>query len=248
MSVNYIQLHIGDFLSGVMHMDGAEVGAYTMLLFAHYQAGEEGLPDDDKKLRQICKITTRSWAGVKATVLSKFYLENGRWKHKRVIDEIRKIYAKKTNKDSDKNQSGETLNDIQKTFKGNTKKNKALKENNFQNTNQEPITNNQKKDNPNGLSKKVSCPDGVSESVWSDFQTLRRSKKSPITETALAAIRREAEKLGWSIERALSECCSRGWQGFKAEWVAKDNVRSFQTKPARPTQPSLEEAMGGYEF
>jgi hypothetical protein len=26
---------------------------------------------------------------------------------------------------------------------------------------------------------------------------------------------------GWTLENALAECCTRGWTGFKAEWVNK---------------------------
>lgn len=143
MSINYIQFHIGDFLSGVMHMDGAEVGAYTMLLMAHYQAGEQGIPDDDRKLRQICKITTRAWATVKETVLEKFYLEDGHWKHERVIEEIRKIRAKAGSgrpNSADEKQLRETLNDIQKPISVNIKKNNPLILNETEKTNQEPIT------------------------------------------------------------------------------------------------------------
>ena len=67
--------------------------------------------------------------------------------------------------------------------------------------------------------KALQPPDGVSLSVWQDFQKLRKSKKAPLTDTSLDGIKREAEKAGWSLEDALSECCLRGWTGFKADWV-----------------------------
>lgn len=72
----YIQLHIGDFIGGVLHMDATEVGAYTMLLVAHYQAGEEGLPDDDRKLARIAKVSLKQWGRVKDTVMDKFELKD----------------------------------------------------------------------------------------------------------------------------------------------------------------------------
>lgn len=62
-------------------------------------------------------------------------------------------------------------------------------------------------------------PDGVSPSVWQDFLKHRKAKKAPVTETSLAGIKREADKAGWSLEDALRECCTRGWQSFKADWV-----------------------------
>ena len=62
-------------------------------------------------------------------------------------------------------------------------------------------------------------PEGVSRSVWEDFVQLRKVKKAPITPSALSGIMREATKARWSLEQALTECCARGWVGFKAEWV-----------------------------
>lgn len=152
MNVHTIQFHIGDFLSGVMHMDGAEVGAYTMLIMAHYQAGAQGLPDDDKKLRQIAKSNTRSWLKIKETVLEKFYLEDGFWRHERVVGELQKIASKAGTGRPKKTQEEplrETLNDFQKSIKGNAKKNKPLKNKETQKTNQYPITNNQKEEKIN---------------------------------------------------------------------------------------------------
>jgi hypothetical protein len=75
---------------------------------------------------------------------------------------------------------------------------------------------------------KARKPDCVSEGVWSDFQSLRKAKKAPLTPTALERIESEAVKAGWSLEDALSECSARGWQGFNAEWVKEarnDNRR-----------------------
>ena len=65
----------------------------------------------------------------------------------------------------------------------------------------------------------VACPDFVDTQVWADFLSIRKAKKAPMTETALKGIEREAKKAGWSLEKAISECVTRGWQSFKADWV-----------------------------
>jgi hypothetical protein len=65
----------------------------------------------------------------------------------------------------------------------------------------------------------LTCPSGVSETVWRDFLEVRKAKRAPMTEIALAAIKREAQLAGWPLEDVLKECCARGWQGFKAEWM-----------------------------
>jgi hypothetical protein len=88
---------------------------------------------------------------------------------------------------------------------------------------------------PNGINQKatlqssssssttnnINRPDSVPEQVWNDFLKIRKAKKSPLTQTALNAIQNEADNAGWTLEDAITECVSRGWQGFKAEWVYK---------------------------
>jgi hypothetical protein len=67
----------------------------------------------------------------------------------------------------------------------------------------------------------VATPEGVSDSVWQEFKNLRKAKKAPITQRAIDKISEEASNAGWTLEKALEECIVRGWQAFKADWVAK---------------------------
>jgi Helix-turn-helix domain len=69
------------------------------------------------------------------------------------------------------------------------------------------------------IAKKLFLPVGVDELVWNDFLAIRKAKRSPMSETALAGIEREAKKAGLTLNEALTECTARGWQGFKADWV-----------------------------
>ena len=82
---------------------------------------------------------------------------------------------------------------------------------------------------------KVAPPEGVSVSVWKDFLEMRKAKRAPLTESALKLIKKEADKAGWPLEQALQECCARGWQSFKADWVqnkSQDVVRQTTPTPA----------------
>jgi hypothetical protein len=83
----------------------------------------------------------------------------------------------------------------------------------------------------------VAPPIGVSDSVWQEFKTLRKAKRAPITQRAIDAISSEAQKIGWSLEKALEECVVRGWQAFKADWVVKPNPADI----VRLTVPSKNE-------
>ena len=63
-------------------------------------------------------------------------------------------------------------------------------------------------------------PPDVSEPVWHDFQALRKTKRAPLTTTAIEGIAAEAAKAGIGLEQALAYCCAVGWQGFNAAWYA----------------------------
>lgn len=69
-------------------------------------------------------------------------------------------------------------------------------------------------------------PEFVSAQVWDDFKTHRAKKRAPVTKTVLEEITRQAEKAGWSLEEALAETVTRGWQSFKADWVNNKKPKS----------------------
>ena len=89
----------------------------------------------------------------------------------------------------------------------------------------------------------VAPPIGVSDSVWQEFKSLRKAKKAPITQRAIDKISEEAKLAGWTLEKALEECIVRGWQAFKADWVATkanpaDIVR-LTVQPSNEPDPAL---------
>ena len=88
----------------------------------------------------------------------------------------------------------------------------------------------------------VAPPIGVSDSVWQEFKTLRKAKRAPITQRAIDAISSEAQKIGWTLEKALEECVVRGWQAFKADWVVKPNpadIVRLTVPPSNEPDPAL---------
>ena len=80
-------------------------------------------------------------------------------------------------------------------------------------------------------------PEGVELNVWNDFLELRKAKHAPLSNTALAAIEREAALAGWSLNDALAECAARGWQSFKADWV-KETRNGKATSTSSPDRRS----------
>ena len=93
---------------------------------------------------------------------------------------------------------------------------------------------------PNGgvaRKRAAARPDEVAEPVWQDFQRLRAQKRAPLTDTALAGLRREAAKAGIGLGEALAYCCEQGWQGFNAGWYAERT-----SKQARASLPAAKHA------
>ncbi len=84
--------------------------------------------------------------------------------------------------------------------------------------------------NKKSSATQIEKPAGVGEQVWNDFIALRKAKRAPLSQTALAAILSEADKAMMTLEDALTECVTRGWQGFKAEWM---KPKTTTTKPER---------------
>jgi hypothetical protein len=81
-------------------------------------------------------------------------------------------------------------------------------------------------------------PDGISQSVWEDYKTLRKAKKAPVTQRVIDGMQEQADLAGWTLEKAMEECCIRGWQSFKAEWVTTTHKLFNKADVVHQTVPS----------
>lgn len=97
-------------------------------------------------------------------------------------------------------------------------------------------TNVDKKKNKKEKSQPLEKPEDVTDTTWADYSLLRNKLKAPLTQTALNAIRKEAEKAGISLEDALKTCCMRGWRGFKADWIRPKNGTGYVRQTTTPAQ------------
>jgi uncharacterized protein YdaU (DUF1376 family) len=216
--MHYYQHHIGDFIKDTSFLTNEEVGIYMKLLWLYYDT-EKPLPDSLFELSM--KVNGRDKEQVISGLLNMFFtLEEGSWHHKRCDREIGHYHqqlesASKAGKASAaKRAMNKRSTGVQQPFNERSTTEQLT-------NNQQPITNNQQP-TINTRSASSLRPDDVDESVWADFKALRKAKKSPITDTAIKGIRKEASNAGISLEKALQLCCARGWQGFKAEWVTDD--------------------------
>lgn len=205
--MHYYQFNIGDYMSHTRHLTPSEDLCYRRLL-DYYYLHEQPIPSDHVKVTRLLCLNENYWQDV-LTVLNEFFVATDEgWINPRADKEIKQYQgfaeagkrgaAKRWSKASD----SPPISPPTATPMLNNK--------------QEPINNKQK---TNTSATKVACPSGVSVNIWNDFLTLRRSKKLPITETALSGIAREAEAANLTLEQTITICCERGWGGFKAEWL-----------------------------
>ena len=222
--MHYYQFNIGDYKSHTNHLDLLEDLAYRRLLdlcYLHERPLNSGITAVARQ------IGMRDHETQVKTILEEFFcLTEDGWVNSRADREIQHYHGKieqasRAGKASAERRSNARSTDVQPT------------------NNQEPITNNHK------LIKEkatiVATPEGVSQSVWDDFKTLRKAKKAPITQRAIDGLINEANKAGWSLEQALTECCVRGWQAFKAEWVADKPKLVNRFDVVTTTVPSKQE-------
>jgi uncharacterized protein YdaU (DUF1376 family) len=232
--LHYYTFNIGDYASHTRGLSLLEDLAYRRLLDSYYLAQQ---PLNGSVATIARMIGMRGHEAEVEYVLQSFFVEsNGRWSNDRADSEIKHFVAK-----SEKAAMSARLSVERRTSERSANAERTLSERsaNAQRTlnerstvveltnNQEPITNNQEPGTKNIKTRRgaVLCPPGVDESIWNDFIAVRHAKRSPMTATALKAIEAESTKAGWSLQDALKECISRGWQGFKADWV-KGNGKS----------------------
>lgn len=208
--MHYYQFNIGDYKSHTEHLSDLEDLAYRRMLDLYY-LHEKPLPLDVEQIARLIRMRTH--CDCIAVVLQEFFerTEDG-WVNHRADDELQRIGAK-----SEKARESAKARWLKTKEKPNNAK--AMRTHSERNATQDTIHKTQ-----DTINKSIAPPDGVLETVWQDFVKQRKAKKAAITATAIRGIEREARKAGISLNDALQEICARGWTGFKAEWIEKNNL------------------------
>ena len=208
--MHYYNFHIGDYASHTRHLTVIEDCAYRRLLDYYY------LHESPIRQRDIARqINMREYEQDVLTVLNEFFVstEDG-FINPRADIEIENFHAKieqasRAGKASAERRSNARSTDVQPT------------------NNHKPITNNH-----------IHTPDGVDNLVWQDFIQVRKKRRAPITDRVIDGLTEQARIAGVSLNDALKECVVRGWQSFKADWVApKHSLADI----ARTTVPGTKE-------
>lgn len=85
----WMPIDIGDYIADTLDFTTEEHGAYLLLIFAYWK-NRGPLPDDDRRLRTIAKLSLHKWKKTRPVLVQKFRVENGLWHHKRIDAELHK--------------------------------------------------------------------------------------------------------------------------------------------------------------
>lgn len=218
--MHYYKFDISAWALHTAHLTPEEEAVYFRLINFYYDT-EHPIPVElapvMRKLRMVSCIH------VAETILAEFFQPSPEgWRHNRCDKEIADYHAK-----ADRNREIGKLGGRPRKNPDVTQTVSAPIPPETPTTNYKLQTTNQKKK----TRADALPPDGVLDATWSDFLALRKTKRAPVTDTAIRGIAREAAKASMSLENTLRMCCERGWTGFKAEWVTTPTAQQ-KTPPS----------------
>ncbi len=249
--MNYYPFHIGDYLSATRHLAWEEDAAYRRLLDICYTT-ERPLPLDERAVCRLVLATTEPQRQAVLVVLGEFFEKtDAGFVNRRAEAEILAMRDKQQKQRDKANKRWHkpvpepgTAAALPRHAGGDATAMPPTPAPEPTPTPEPTPAASPGGDGPPKRSSSSSAgaarPADVPEPVWQDFQRLRREKHAPLTDTALAGIRREAGKAGVDLETALAYCCEAGWQGFNAGWYADRQGR------ARPGAVAAASAMAAH--
>lgn len=86
MSAPWMPLYVADYLQDTTHLQALESGAYLHLIMAYWSAGK--LPNDDRQLATIAKMTASQWKRARPTIEA--FFGPGFSSHKRIDKELKR--------------------------------------------------------------------------------------------------------------------------------------------------------------
>lgn len=219
--MNFYQFHIGDYRGATAHLSNEEDITYRRLIDMYYDT-EQPIPLDTQWVSRRLRV---GYESVQSVLADFFICSSDGWHNVR-CDETISEYHKGAAKNRENGKKGGRPSSKNNPV-GSHVDTSGMPVATHWKGNQEPITNNQEPITKDKSKDKlptapVDLLAGVDAQVAKDFKELRAKVRAPITATAMSEIVKQADIAGLTLEAALRVCCSRGWRGFKAEWVAPE--------------------------
>lgn len=241
----YMQFYVADYLADTAHLDAEENGAYLLLIFNYWQTGK---PIPKSRLQKIARVSSDRWASVEQA-LSEFFVEvDGFWKHDRIEADLATVSEAQEQRMKAGKASAEARKRAAQAEKKKEISGKSTPDErplNDRSTNKEEIREDKTRDKEKDTCASVdaqsdqeppakspakkkpeidysSWPDIPDDQILKDWLQSRKKAKATHSQTAINAIGKELRKavdMGYTVNQCGEEAATRGWRGFKAEWM-----------------------------
>lgn len=92
-SFPYMPFYWGDHFRDTHHLNALEQGVYLLLIGSYWSLGGP-LPDDDRKLAKLTKLSADDWTEMRREIEPFFEVGGGLWRHSRIEHELAKAAAR----------------------------------------------------------------------------------------------------------------------------------------------------------
>lgn len=118
----YMPFYPADYFADAHHLTTVEHGAYFLLITTYWMKAAP-LPDDDRKLAKLTKLTPSQWGEIREELADFFVVEDGVWRHKRIDADLKHVSekvekARNAGKASAKRRSNGRSTDVEQTLNG----------------------------------------------------------------------------------------------------------------------------------
>ena len=229
--MNFYSFHLGDYAAHTKHLSLMEDLAYRRMLDLYYTS-EKPLPLEIDKIARL--IGMRDHIEEISNVVSDFFLksEDG-YRSKRCDEEIAGYHAKAERAKNANKSRWKSDPSLKSDTKSDLKKGSDL----IPTNNQEPITNNHKKEKEGTPDKParfdpltVALPNGLPAEKWREWIEYRRKRKLSNAEPTMhkqAAFLETCIASGHSAAAIIDASITNGWQGL---FEPKANTGQARTK------------------
>lgn len=232
--MHYWQLHIGDWSKSCGHLTPSETGFYVRLLNVYYDT-ETPIPAD---LSSACRLvgarTPRERDEISGLMGEFFTLKDDGWHNKRADSEINRLHEigeKRSNAAAKRWHTTSNANAMQVHITSNALQDSKTPR--LQDTKKEQDQKHSRAPrSPTVSADRLVSEYGVDQQVAADWLTVRKAKKSPLTQTALDKLVGQFAAAGMTVPDGIRMCVERGWVGFNKDWL-QDGVSHGTNQPSR---------------
>jgi Uncharacterized protein conserved in bacteria len=252
--MHYYTFKPKDYMSKTAFLEPLEDLAYRRML-DHCYLTEKPLPENIEEIAMLIRMRSHT-DSIKIVLHYFFELTAEGYINDYVVRELSAYHSKslkaKASADARWSKKRNKVNDLCGDNSDCEINANALQEESECNTNQQPLTNNDKpitsinnigdSDKPKRFDfKKSLIEKGATEDLAIAFMAVRKNKKATNTEKAFDLFMNNVNKSNMNLNQVLEICVQRDWKGFDPTWI-QNKQPSYSTPQSRQT-PSMADYM-----